>query len=246
MYKKIPTLFLFLLFAGYGCATGSSEEWQTIQAQGQLLIQNQQKINDLQLDVDSLRGQLQETQYQLNQAIERQKMILQQIANGSTFSSTINGDSSIENLSSTLPSESSSSSISEDLANWKTSGNDKKDYNFIMKFVNTNKQSNESIAAFQKFLQNYSKSRYRANVNYWLGQLFYKQGKKDKASFYFATVVKDYSSSLKAADSLYKVGLILLDKGDKKNAKAVFQQVVNKYIKDKKTVSLAKKKLASL
>lgn len=245
MYKKISTLFLFLLFTGYGCAAGSSEEWQTIQAQGQLLIQNQQKINDLQSDVDSLRGQLQETQYQLNQTIERQKMILQQMANGSTFSSTTNDDSSIVDLSSSLPSESSSSSTS-DLANWKTSGSDKKDYNFIMKFVNTNKQYNESIAAFQKFLQNYPKSRYRANVNYWLGQLFYKQGKKDKASFYFATVVKDYSSSPKAADSLYKVGLILLDKGDKKNAKAVFQQVVNKYIKDKKTVNLAKKKLASL
>ncbi|WP_294614449.1 tol-pal system protein YbgF [uncultured Gilliamella sp.] len=243
MYKKIFTLFLFLLFAGYGCATDSSEIERTVQAQGQLLIQSQQKINDLQSDVDALRGQLEETQYQLNQTIERQKMILQQMTNGSTFSSTTNDDSSIEESSS---SSSKSSSTSSDLANWTTSGNDKKDYNFIMQFINTNKQPNESIAAFQKFLQNYPKSRYRANVNYWLGQLYFKQGKKDNASFHFATVVKNYSSSPKAADSLYKVGLILLSKGDKKNAKAVFQQVVNKYAKDKKTVNLAKKKLASL
>lgn len=245
MYKKILTLFLFLLFTGYGCAAGEFDLERTVQAQGQLLIQNQQKISDLQSDVDALRGQLEETKYQLNQTIERQKMILQQMSSGSSFSSStnLNSDSSVDYSNSPISSESSSSS---DLSGWTTSGNDKSDYNFIMQFLNDSKQSNEVITAFQKFLQNYPKSGYRANVNYWLGQLYYKQGRKDDASFYYATVVKDFSTSSKAPDSLYKVGLILLDKGDKKNAKAVFQQVINKYAKDKNAVDLATKKLASL
>ncbi|OCG07415.1 tol-pal system protein YbgF [Gilliamella sp. wkB178] len=249
MYKKTLSLFLFLLFTCYGCAAGSSEIDRTVQAQGQLLIQNQQKISDLQSDVDALRGQLEETKYQLNQTIERQKMILQQMANGSGFTSSTNSNSTTDD-STTSTSDStaiqSSSSSSADLTGWTTSGNDKNDYNYIMQFVGDSKQSNESIVAFQKFLQTYPKSSYRANANYWLGQLFYKQGKKDDASFYYATVVKDFSSSPKAADSLYKVGLILLDKGDKKSAKAVFQQVVNKYANDKNAVDLANKKLASL
>lgn len=246
MYKKILSLFLFLLFTGYGCAAGSSEIDRTVQAQGQLLIQNQQKISDLQSDVDALRGQLEETKYQLNQTIERQKMILQQMTDGSGFTSSNNSDSATADSNTSTVAQTSSAYQSSNLSDWTTSGNDKNDYNYIMQFVSDSKQNNESIAAFQKFLQTYPKSTYRANVNYWLGQLFYKQGKKDDASFYYATVVKDFSSSPKAADSLYKVGLILLDKGDKKNAKAVFQQVVNKYANDKNAVDLANKKLASL
>ena len=247
MYKKILTLSLFLLFAGYGCVAGGSDVDRTIQAQGQMIIQNQQKISDLQSDLDILRGQLEETKYQLNQTIERQKMILQQMTNGTGFSTTPSAETQEESSDSTsstdtAPSSSSSSSLSE----WSTSGDDKADYNFVMQYINDDKQVDDVIAAFNKYLKAYPKTNYRANVNYWLGQLCYKKGNKDDASSYYATVVKNFPSSPKAADSLYKVGLILLDKGDKKNAKTVFQQVVNKYPKDKKTVELANKKIASL
>jgi len=243
MYKKIITLSLFLLFASYGCAAGSSDVDRAIQAQAQLIIQNQQKISDLQSDLDTLRGQLEETRHQLNQAIERQKMILQEMANGNGFSVNNSNTGSQEDSSdSTVTLEQSSS----DLSGWSTSGNDKADYNFIMQFINDDKQSDNAIVAFQNFLKAYPKTNYRANVNYWLGQLCYKKGKKDDASFYYATVVKDFPSSPKAADSLYKVGVIFLDKGDKKNAKTVFQQVVSKYAKDKNAVRQANKKLASL
>ncbi|MCX8648732.1 tol-pal system protein YbgF [Gilliamella sp. B2776] len=242
MHKKALILFLYLLFNSYGCVAGSSELERTIQAQGQLLVESQQKISELQADVDTLRGQLEETQYQLNQTIERQKMILQQLAGGSGLSSNPNslGDDI------TLPTSPNNDHPPSDLSNWTNSGNDKTDYNFIVQFVNDDKQNADSIVAFQKFIKNYPKSTYLANANYWLGQLYYKEGKKDEASFYYATVVKNYPSSSKAADSLYKVGIILLDKDDKKNAKTVFQQVISKYSKDKKIVDLAKQKLASL
>ncbi|MDF7666619.1 tol-pal system protein YbgF [Orbaceae bacterium ESL0727] len=280
MYKKILCLCVFFLFAGYGCAAGSSSELErTVQAQGQLLIESQQRINDLQSELDALRGQLEENTYQLNQVIERQKMIFQQLANGSGFSSSSNNNSDNRNLNNSANSSADSnaansnanassntnanSTISEpaaqtdtavttaspatkDLIGWTTSGNDKNDYNFIMQFVTDGKQNNEAIVAFQKFLKAYPKSSYQANANYWLGQLLYRQGKKDDASFYYATVVKNYASSPKAADSLYKVGLILLEKGDKANAKLVFQRVINQYPKDKNSVDQAHKKLASL
>lgn len=48
-------------------------------AQGQLLNQLQQQLSDNQRDIDSLRGQIQENQYQLNQVVERQKQIYQQM-----------------------------------------------------------------------------------------------------------------------------------------------------------------------
>ena len=45
----------------------------------QLLTQLQQQLSDSQRDVDSLRGQIQENQHQLNQIFEHQKHIYQQI-----------------------------------------------------------------------------------------------------------------------------------------------------------------------
>ncbi len=45
-------------------------------AHSQLLTQLQQQLSDNQTDIDSLRGQIQENQYQLNQIVERQKQIL--------------------------------------------------------------------------------------------------------------------------------------------------------------------------
>lgn len=48
-------------------------------AHSQLLTQLQQQLADNQRDIDSLRGQIQENQYQLSQVVERQKQIYQQM-----------------------------------------------------------------------------------------------------------------------------------------------------------------------
>ncbi|MGY4588558.1 TolA-binding protein [Ewingella americana] len=48
-------------------------------AHSQLLTQLQQQLSDSQRDIDSLRGQIQENQYQLSQLVDRQKQISQQM-----------------------------------------------------------------------------------------------------------------------------------------------------------------------
>lgn len=233
MYKKIACFVIFSFsFSFYGYAA-SSELERTVQAQGQLLTDYQQKIMDLQSEVDQLRGQLEETSYLLNQTVERQKSILQQLDTSSSSASSDNGSRQVNQTRTSL-------------AGWSSTGNDKSDYNFIIQFVLDGKESKDAIIALQQFLNDYPKSVYRANVNYWLGQLCYGQGRKDDASFYYATVVKSFPKSAKAGDSLYKVGLILLDKGEKAKAKAVFQQVINQFPNDKNAVSLANSKLATL
>lgn len=228
MQKKI-LLSLLLISPFYSYA--DSELERIIQAQGQLLTEYQQKVIELQGEVDQLRGRQDETEYKLEQAIERQKIILAQLEDGISAKSN--------------NSQISSAAVTT-LVGWSPTGNDKTDYNVIIKFVLAGTQSKEAIIAFQQFLKDYPRSSYRANVNYWLGQLNYNQGRKDDASFYFASVVKDYPKSDKAGDSLYKVGLILLEKKEIVKAKAVFQQVISKYPNDKKSVGLANNKLATL
>lgn len=196
-------------------------------AHSQLLTQLQQQLSDNQADIDSLRGQIQESQYQLNQVVERQKQVMLQIdslSSGGAAAQTAAGDQSGATGTAT-PSADTSASTAAPVQ----SGDANTDYNAAIALVQDNSRQDEAMVAFQNFVKKYPDSTYQPNANYWLGQLNYNKGKKDDAAFYFASVVKNYPKSPKAPDAMYKVGVIMQDKGDTAKAKAVFQQVVSKF-----------------
>jgi len=200
-------------------------------AQAQLLQQLQQQLSDTQTDIDSLRGQIQENNYQLNKVIERQKSILQQIdgiSSGSTASTA--ADSGANNTATPAQATDAGASAAPAASTAPVqSGNANTDYNAAVALVLEKKQYDQAMAAFQAFVKKYPDSTYQPNANYWLGQLNYNKGKKDDAAYYFASVVKNYPKSPKSADALFKVGVIMQDKGDKAKAKAVYQQVIKLY-----------------
>lgn len=204
-------------------------------AHGQLLTQLQQQLSDSQRDIDTLRGQIQTNQYQLEQIVERQKIILQQIdelgSKGSSAATSSNNTSTATTATST--------------ASTASTGNEKQDYDNAVKLALEKKQYDDAITAFQSFVKQYPKSTYQPNANYWLGQLNYNKGKKDDASYYFATVVKDYPKSPKASESMLKVGIIMQEKGEKDKAKAVYQRVISAYA-NSASAKQAEKRLAGL
>lgn len=210
-----------------------------VNSQGQILYQIQQQLADNQRDIDTLRGQIQESEYKLNQVVERQKdlyMQLDQAGGGSTASP----DSAAASDPSSSPDTPAAPAAS--------GGGEKEDYNAAVALAMNSKskaQIDEAIGALQSFIKSYPKSSYQSNANYWLGQLNYNKGSKDDAAFYFATVVKEYPKSQKSSEALYKVGLIMQDKGQKDKAKAVYQQVLKQY-PNSSGAKLAEKKLSSL
>ncbi|EKT61677.1 tol-pal system protein YbgF [Providencia burhodogranariea DSM 19968] len=208
-----------------------------VSSQGQILYQIQQQLADNQRDIDMLRGQIQESEYKLNQVVERQKdlyMQLDQAGSGTTASDSATTPDSSSTTASPAPAVSG--------------GGEKEDYNAAVTLAMNSKskaQIDEAIGALQSFIKSYPKSSYQSNANYWLGQLNYNKGSKDDAAFYFATVVKEYPKSQKSSEALYKVGLIMQDKGQKDKAKAVYQQVLKQYPNSSGS-KLAEKKLSSL
>ncbi|MFE8047658.1 cell division protein CpoB [Brenneria goodwinii] len=192
-------------------------------AHSQVLTQLQQQLSDTQRDIDNLRGQIQESQYQLNQVVERQKQIYQQIDGLSSSSS-----------SAATPAQSTSGANADAGADNSaappvSTGDANSDYNEAVALVLEKKQYDQAINAFQAFVKKYPDSTYQPNANYWLGQLNYNKGKKDDAAYYFANVVKNYPKSPKSAEALLKVGVIMQEKGQADKAKAVYQQVVKMY-----------------
>lgn len=214
-----------------------------VSSQGQILYQIQQQLADNQRDIDMLRGQIQESEYKLNQVIERQKDLYMQLDNaggGNSTNSTDAADTSASNAQS--PSDATPAAGSN------AGGNEKDDYNAAVQLAMNSKskaQIDEAIGSLQGFIKTYPKSGYLSNANYWLGQLNYNKGSKDDAAFYFATVVKQYPKSQKSSEALYKVGLIMQDKGQKDKAKAVYQQVLKQYPNSSGS-KLAEKKLSTL
>ncbi|WP_428945590.1 cell division protein CpoB [Pantoea sp. FN060301] len=202
-------------------------------AQGQLLQQLQQQLSDSQRDMDSLRGQIQENQYQLNQVVERQKGLYQQM--DALSSGGANAQAQTPSASDDAPAAAAgaaaagNATANDNAATPTQSGDANTDYNTAVSLVLEKKQFDQAITAFQAFIKKYPDSTYQPNANYWLGQLNYNKGKKDDAAYYFATVVKNYPKSPKSADALYKVGVIMQEKGDTAKAKAVYQQVAKQY-----------------
>ncbi|WP_253378102.1 cell division protein CpoB [unidentified bacterial endosymbiont] len=197
-------------------------------AHSQLLTQLQQQLSDNQSDIDSLRGQIQESQYQLSQVVERQKQILLQMESLSSGASAqpAAGDQSGAATATPAPAAGGTPATTGTAVQ---SGDANTDYNAAIALVQDKSRQDEAIAAFQSFVKKYPDSTYQPNANYWLGQLNYNKGKKDDAAFYFASVVKNYPKSPKAPDAMFKVGVIMQDKGDTAKAKAVYQQVVTKF-----------------
>ncbi|MGL9734690.1 MAG: cell division protein CpoB, partial [Symbiopectobacterium sp.] len=201
-------------------------------AHSQLLTQLQQQLSDMQRDIESLRGQIQENQYQLNQVIERQKQIYQQMDSMGSSSLTPSASSAPATDTGSSSSSSNSSSTSNGAgaaAAPASTGDANSDYNTAAALVLEKKQYDQAITAFQAFVKKYPDSTYQPNANYWLGQLNYNKGKKDDAAYYFANVVKNYPKSPKSSEALLKVGVIMQEKGQTDKAKAVYQQVIKQY-----------------
>jgi len=190
-------------------------------AHSQLLTQLQQQSSDNQRDIDSLRGQIQESQYQLQQVVDRQRDIYQQISSlgqGGQSAAPAAGDAA------SAPAAAGAAAAAP-----ASKGDENSDYNAAVSLALEKKEYDQAIAAFQAFVKQYPQSTYQANANYWLGQLNYNKGKKDDASYYFAVVVKNYPKSPKSPDAMLKVGVIMQEKGQGDKAKAIFQQVIKQY-----------------
>ncbi|HAT8179523.1 TPA: tol-pal system protein YbgF [Legionella pneumophila] len=108
-----------------------------------------------------------------------------------------------------------------------------------------NKRYDEAIKSMQTFVQKYPRGGYTANAEYWLGELYLVKKDYSKAIDHFEIVLQQYPSSSKAAASLLKSGYAYAEKGDKQEAKKRFQQVVKTY-PDTPTAQLASSKLEAI
>jgi tol-pal system protein YbgF len=87
----------------------------------------------------------------------------------------------------------------------------------------------EAAQAFNGFLAAHPYSSYADNANYWLGETYYVTRDFDRALQTFAGLVGNYPQSSKVSDSQLKMGYIYYEKQDWAAARRELESVVNNY-----------------
>lgn len=86
-----------------------------------------------------------------------------------------------------------------------------------------------AIAAFRQFLKDYPHSTLADNAQYWLGEAFYVTRDFDSAAAAFRAVGEQYPQSRKAPDALLKLGYTQFEQKHLAEARTTLGQVVQRY-----------------
>ena len=211
-------------------------------------IEMQQQIDSLSNEVRDLRGSLEEANYKLQQATERQKSLYQELdkvksgaaasaAAGTTAPSTTATGAAVQHAA-----QAQATSAQDGVAAAPVTPEETKAYEAAVDLVMKDKRYDKAIPAFDNFIKQHPQSGLVPNAHYWLGQLQYNQGDKASAKTNFLIVAQKYKSSPKRADALLKLGMITLGEGDKDKAGKFFQLVIKQY-PDSPAAQLAQKAL---
>lgn len=198
----------------------------------------QSQLDDMQMEVDELRGAIEVHTNQLEKILQRQRELYLEIdkrveaLKASTTSVTQPIDSTTVGATVTPP-------VSTPVA----VGNETDAYEAAVNLILKDRDYDNAVPAFQQFIAQYPDSQYAANAHYWLGQLLFNKQEWASAQQQFAIVADRFSDSSKRADALLKMGIIAERQGNTALARQLFNQVVSEY-PDSSARKLADSRLA--
>lgn len=218
-----------------GSAGAGTHQQRSLSGQNEMFFMLQQ----LQDEVRSLRGIIEQQQYRLDQ-LERQQrdryrdmdkrisLLYQQLPQGSAAVPPVE---STDAGSSVVPSESEAAEVSSvqpaQPASPNASGEVQR-YEAAFAKVRA-RDFGPAEAELKGFIDQYQGSELEPNAWYWLGEVYLAQQKTKEAEGAFDHVVQHFGQHGKAADALYKLGVLSGRAGDTAKARQLMQKVVQDY-----------------
>jgi len=98
---------------------------------------------------------------------------------------------------------------------------------------------------FGDFLKKYPKSANADNAQFWIGETYYREKWYEKAILEYQKVIDDYPKGNKVQASLLKQGLSFLNLGEKTNSRLILKELVSKYPKSSEA-AVARRKLKEI
>ncbi len=195
----------------------------------------QRQLDDLQTQVNELRGVTELHTHQLSQVLERQRELYQELDRRVS-----------EALKPTTPVPSAlavnSSTVTKDYSDDLT---ENEAYDKALNLVLKDKRYEQAIPAFRSFNQTYPQSTYAPNAHYWLGQLLFNKGDLSDAEQEFLIVVQQFQDSNKRPDALLKLAMVAQKQNNVEKAVQLYRQLLSEY-PDSTSAQLAKPRLENL
>lgn len=195
----------------------------------------QRQLDDLQTQVNDLRGVTELHTHQLSQVLERQRELYQELDRrvSEALKPTVQAPNVIP-----VDSTSATKTYSDDLT-------ENEAYDKALNLVLKDKLYEQAIPEFRKFNQTYPQSTYAPNAHYWLGQLLFNKGNLDEAGQEFSIVVLQFKDSSKRPDALLKLAMVSQQQKNKVKAVKLYRQLLSEY-PNSTSAQLAKPRLESL
>ncbi len=188
-------------------------------ANSEALVNLSQRINALQREMQQLRGENEQLTHELNTLKTRQREQFLDIdrrlqTSGSmTTESTSEDGMLLDNSSATQAQISGAVNNTDQQVATKSgtvvsngaSNDAAQDYKNAFTLLKQGKYD-DSILAFNGFLQTHSQSKYASNAQYWLAEANYVSKRYPQALTEFSKVIEQYPASSKVADAKLKLG----------------------------------------
>lgn len=195
-------------------------------ANSEALLKLSQRINAMQSEMQQLRGENEQLTHELNKLKTRQREQFLDIdrrlqSPGVMINDSSSGTSEGVLLDNSAIDQSQSSAIVNDTdqqvatssvtqstgatVSATTSNDAAQDYKSAFTLLKQGKYD-DSIVAFNGFLQTHAASKYASNAQYWLAEANYVSKKYPQALAEFSKVIEQYPASSKVADAKLKLG----------------------------------------
>ena len=205
-----------------------------LDARNRAQIALQQQVDELQTEVNNLRGVTELHTHQLSQVLERQRELYQELDR------RVN-----EALKATPETTAYQQPNTDSQVNYSNNLTENEAYDRAVNLVLKDKLYEKAIVEFRQFNQKYPKSTYAANSHYWLGQLLFNKGELAEAEKEFTVVVTQFADSSKRPDSLLKLAMVAQKQNSKTKAITLYRQLIKEY-PSSTAAQLAKPRLDSL
>ncbi|WP_440875383.1 tol-pal system protein YbgF [Thalassotalea sp. PLHSN55] len=210
-----------------------------LDARNRAQVNVQRQLDELQNEVNELRGVTELHTHQLSQVLDRQRELYQELDRRvSQALKPTNQVPAAIGATNTPASNSSSVNYSSDLT-------ENEAYDRAVNLVLKEKKYEQAIPEFRAFNQKYPQSSYAANAHYWLGQLLFNKGELAEAKQEFEVVVNQFTDSSKRGDALLKLAMVEQKQDNRTKAISLYRKLIAEY-PSSSAAQLAKPRLDSL
>ncbi|MBD0786964.1 tol-pal system protein YbgF [Vibrio sp. Y2-5] len=187
-----------------------------LENRARLQVQMQQQLDDMALEINELRGQIEKNNYDMQQMLQRQRELFVEL-------DRVRGE-----MKKPTPAVVASNDEDVPKGTFSSDADEQAAYQNAVDLILKKRDYAGAIAAFQQFQKDYPNSNFAPNAHYWLGQLYFAKKQDKEAVTSFAAVVS-YKDSNKRADALVKLGDIAKRNNNAAQATKYYQQVVDEY-----------------